>query len=368
MKEFNPQIKETTIKIIGVGGAGGNTVNNIATFIKESNNIELIAANTDIQVLRGNKAPIKITLGEKLTQGRGAGGNPEIGKSAALESIDDIRDVIKGSNLLIITGGMGGGTGTGAMPVIAETARKFEDILIMGIVTKPFLREGDYKIKIAEEGINELKKHVDALIIIPNEKLLTLGDITSKEAYKKADNVLIQTIVGITEIITTQGHVNVDFADIESILKKSGKAFFGIGTGKGEKRHIEAIKNALTSPLIEDADIQNSKGLIVYFKSNENLKVKEQGDVLDYLQKKVSNKNVKLKYGECFDKNMPEDELTIIVIATGFGFEENSLQDTNISKVRERKTLENFNKTSKKNSNDELLKPAFLRRKTMFLD
>jgi len=291
-------LKEAVIKIIGVGGAGGNTINNIVAHLeknatvvssddtKKFRNIDVIAANTDIQVLRRNKAPIRIPLGEQLTRGLGAGGNPEVGKKAALESLKDIEMSIKGADLLIVTGGMGGGTGTGAIPIIAETAKNM-GILVMAVVTKPFKDEGEFKSRLAEDGIKELRKHVDAIITIPNDRILTLSpDLTNKEGYKEVDNVLIEAITGITDIITTAGTVNVDFADISSILKQSGTALVGIGKGKGDKRNMDAIKKAINFPLIEGADIHNSKGLIVYFKSPDNFKVKEKQEIWIIYRKK----------------------------------------------------------------------------------
>ncbi|HOJ86313.1 MAG TPA: cell division protein FtsZ [Elusimicrobiales bacterium] len=374
-------LKEAVIKIIGVGGAGGNTINNIVAHLeknatvvssddtKKFRNIDVIAANTDIQVLRRNKAPIRIPLGEQLTRGLGAGGNPEVGKKAALESLKDIEMSIKGADLLIVTGGMGGGTGTGAIPIIAETAKNM-GILVMAVVTKPFKDEGEFKSRLAEDGIKELRKHVDAIITIPNDRILTLSpDLTNKEGYKEVDNVLIEAITGITDIITTAGTVNVDFADISSILKQSGTALVGIGKGKGDKRNMDAIKKAINFPLIEGADIHNSKGLIVYFKSPDNFKVKEKQEIMDYIQKKVSNQSVKFKYGEHFDNSIPEDELWITLIATGFGYceEPSTPKRAHLNETREfakssAKDIENFYSAENRN------KPAYLRRKTSFLD
>lgn len=384
------KVKEAVIKIIGVGGAGGNTINNIVTYLEKSltvvsadenikfRNIDIIAANTDIQVLKKNKAPIKIPLGEKLTRGLGAGGDPEIGKKAAVESIEDIKSVIGGSDLLIVTGGMGGGTGTGAIPVIAEAAKNI-GTLVIAVVTKPFKNEGDWKTDIAEKGIDELKKHVDAIITIPNDRILLLSpDLTNKEAYKKVDNVLIEAIIGITDIISTEGTVNVDFADIHSILKQSGTALVGIGAGKGEGRNMEAIKKAMNFPLIEDADIHNSKGIIIYFKSPDNFKVKEKQEVMDYLQKRVANQNVKFKYGEHFDNSIPEDELHITLIAAGFGYEKelknkNTAKSDNTINISHRNIINNNNTQNHKNeftydNSDNITKPAYLRRRTSLLD
>jgi cell division protein FtsZ len=367
--------KNAVIKIIGVGGAGGNTVNNIIQHFSKKiesgnyDNMNIIAANTDSQVLRRSKAEIKIPLGEGLTRGLGAGGDPEVGKKAALESIETIKDVIKGTDLLIITGGMGGGTGTGAIPVIAEVAKKM-GIMVMAIVTKPFKSEGEHKSRIAEQGISELKKNIDSIIVIPNEKLVELySNSTSKEAYQAADNVLIETITGITQIIVTPGHVNVDFADIKSIIENSGTALVGIGKGKGERRHIEAIKRAVNFPLIESADIQNSKGIIVYFKVPDTFKMIEQNEVMDYVIKRVANSEVKIKYGETFDETIEDDEVHITLIAAGFGYDDDIIKD-NIEAgdyyrnycSREKNDFEHYNDSENK------LKPAYLRRRISILD
>lgn len=373
-------LKEAVIKIIGVGGAGGNTVNNIVSYLEKNStiitldqkrifrNVDVIAANTDIQVLRKNRASIKIPLGEKITKGLGAGGNPEIGEKACIESIEDIRAVIKGADLLIITGGMGGGTGTGAIPVIAEEAKK-EKILVIAVVTKPFKNEGDYKTILAEKGISKLKNNVDALVIIPNDRLLNLSpDLTNKDAYKEVDNVLIEAITGITDIITTEGMVNVDFADIASILRESGTAVVGIGKGKGERRHMDAIKKAMSFPLIEDADIHNSKGLIVYFKSSDNFKIKEQNEVMDYIQKKVSNRNVKLKYGQHFDNTIPEDELYITLIAAGFGFPEENKKIRPVVVEKNSEVDGEYIDVKEEDQENNRIKPAYLRRKVSLLD
>lgn len=355
--------KEAIIKIVGVGGAGGNTINSICEH--GFKNVDLIAANTDLQVLRSNRAPIKIAMGMKLTKGLGVGGNPEKGKQAALESINEIENCLKGADLVIITAGMGGGTGSGASSVFAQTAKKLNS-LVMIVVTKPFRSEGEFKSMLADKAIDELKQYSDAIIVIPNDRLLTLSpDIKSSEAYKQADNVLIETITGITDVITTPSMINVDFADIESIIKQSGTALVGIGKGKGERRHMDAIKKALTFPLIENADIQNAKGLIVYFKCSDNFKAKEHSEVMDYLNKKTSNPAIKIKYGQHYDNSIPEDEISITLIAAGFGYEEHT-KTSKKSILEDKSRLDNnhylhTNKT-------ELSKPAYLRIKTSILD
>ncbi len=363
-------IKEALIKIIGVGGAGGNTINRIHShpFV----NVDLIAANTDNQALQLNKAPYKLQLGAKLTRGLGAGGNPEIGKKAALESIEEIKDILKGANLVIVTAGMGGGTGTGAVPVIVEQSRKLGVNLTMAVVTKPFSEEGEYKMRLAEEAINEIKKNVDAIIVIPNDRLHTLPpDTTAISAYQQADNVLIEIITGISDLITTPAMVNVDFADIESIIKNSGTAVVGIGKGKGSSRHMEAVRNALNFPLIENADIRHAKGFIVFFRVPQNFNLKEMKEAMDYLTKKISNPQARMKFGHYIDSNIADDEVIITIVAAGFGYE----NDENLDKVETKKTQspviteQNFKKKNDLHTKTILsTKPAFLRRSSSILD
>jgi|YNPMSStandDraft_1061717.scaffolds.fasta_scaffold07966_3 cell division protein FtsZ len=366
--------KEAKIKIIGVGGAGGNIVktatyhfNNHLTL--KYQHIDIIAANTDAQALKYNHTNYKIKIGGERNRGLGAGGNPEEGKKAALESWDEIEKYLLPSDLVIITGGMGGGTGTGAIPVIAEKLKqvKPKPPITLAVVTKPFTSEGEEKARIAEEGIKEIKKHIDAIITIPNDRILKLDpSITSREAYKKVDEVLVDVITGITDVIATPSDINVDFADIESILTRSGTALVGIGRGKGENKHIKAIKSAIEAPLIENVNIQNSKGIIVYFKCNPNIKAIEENEVKDYIQKKVANPRVKFKYGTYYTDQIPEDEITIVLIATGFGFE----NDEFIFKIRGNSTIldENINieETEEIGLIDEKIdisKPAYLRKK-----
>ena len=371
------KIKEAIIKIIGVGGAGGNIVKTVTQHFSNHptlKNVDIIAANTDAQALKLNPTHYKIQMGIQTNRGLGAGGKPEEGKRAALESWDEIEKYLIPSDLVIITGGMGGGTGTGAMPVIAEKLKqnKPKPPITLAVVTKPFRSEGEEKTRIAEEGIKELKKYIDAIITIPNDRILTLSpDIRAIDAYRKVDNVLVDIITGITDVITTPSDINVDFADIESILIQSGTALVGIGKGKGENKHLKAIRNAIESPLIENANIQNSKGIIVYFKCNTNVKAIEENSVKDYIQKKVANPKVKFKYGTYYSDEIPEDEMTIILIATGFGFEYDEL----VFNLKKNTTLFESKYFDSINTNDneieeniDISKPAYLRRKVSFLD
>jgi len=378
---MNYKTKEAVIKIIGVGGAGGNIVKTVSqAFINHSTlkNIDIIAANTDAQALRLNPTAYKIQMGVETNKGLGAGGKPEEGKRAAIESWDEIEKYLIPSDLVIITGGMGGGTGTGAIPVIAEKLKEVKQHkppITMAVVTKPFKSEGEEKRRLAEEGIKEIKKHIDAIITIPNDRILTLNpDIRSIDAYKKVDNVLVDIITGISDVITTPSDINVDFADIESILTNSGTALVGIGRGKGENKHLKAIKNAIESPLIENVNIQNSKGIIVYFKCNPNLRAIEENEVKDYIQKKVANPKVKFKYGTYFTNEIPEDEMTIILIATGFGFENEEIlfdfSKNNLTTIAEElvSVEKNLNIENIDETKNVISKPAYLRRRASLLD
>jgi len=376
----NAVIKEAVIKIIGVGGAGGNIVKTATQHFANHTTlkyIDIIAANTDAQALKLNPTNYKIQMGRQTNRGLGAGGRPEEGKRAAIESWEEIEKYLLPSDLVIITGGMGGGTGTGAMPVIAEKLKqvKPKPPITLAVLTKPFSSEGEEKTRIAEEGIKEIKKHIDAIITIPNDRILKLStDIKAIEAYKKVDHVLVDIITGITDVIATPSDINVDFADIESILTKSGTALVGIGRGKGENKHIKAIKSAIESPLIENVNIQNSKGIIVYFKCNPNIRAIEENEVKDYIYKKVANPKVKFKYGTYYSEEISEDEITIILIATGFGFE----NDEFIFNFKGNSTLLDENIEEQINDNFEfeyddkidISKPAYLRRKgkTIYLD
>ncbi|MCX7641612.1 MAG: cell division protein FtsZ [Elusimicrobiales bacterium] len=361
-------MKDALIKIVGVGGAGGNTINRI--YNHPFKNVDLIAANTDNQALQKNKATYKLQLGAKLTKGLGAGGMPHIGKQAALESIEEIKDILKGANMVIIAAGMGGGTGSGAAPVIAEVSKQIGVNLTIAIVTKPFSTEGKQRLKTAEESINEIKKYVDAIIVIPNDRLLSLPPDTSAEsAYQQADNILIEIITGISDLITTPADINVDFADIEAIIKNSGTALVGIGKGKGPTRHMEGIRNALNFPLIENADIKNAKGFIVYFRIPKNFAIREINEALDYLSKRASKEEAKIKYGQYIDSTLKDDEVIITVVAAGFGYEDDSTENIPIKKTEIIKTDSTLQKIKNDIEKNVLsTKPAFMRRNSSILD
>ena len=250
------------IKVVGVGGGGGNAVN---TMIDNNlRGVDFIVANTDAQALRLSRAPAKMQLGGELTKGLGAGANPEVGRDAALEDRERMKQLLDGADMVFIAAGMGGGTGTGAAPVVAEIAREL-GALTVGVVTKPFTREGKLRMAKAENGIRDLKKHVDSLIVIPNDRLLGIAKKNTSilDAFKPSDDVLRQAVQGISDLITTSGFINVDFADVKSIMSVRGMAMMGIGLASGDNRAIEAATSAISSPLLEDIDISGAKGVLV---------------------------------------------------------------------------------------------------------
>lgn len=322
------------IKVIGLGGGGTNAIN---TMIEDGLKfVELIAANTDRQALLKNKACNKIQLGKKLTKGLGAGGNPKIGREAALEDYDLIKNTLKGADMVFIVAGMGGGTGTGAAPVVAEIAREL-DILSVGVVTKPFSHERE-KAKIAEDGINELKKYVDTLIVVSNDKIFDCldpnNDIT--KSFMAVDRILLKGIDGITGIVNSVGYINIDFADIRSIMKNKGLAVMGMGSSRGEDAAITAVKEALDSPLYDDISIDGATGLVVNITSSQELPLKEYLKAINYISGLVSN-GAEVKGGLVFNAEM-NDKVSATIIATGFK-KENPKTITCISKPIEAEAL-----------------------------
>lgn len=302
------------IKVIGVGGAGGNAVNNMVN--AKIVGVETIAANTDRQILEQNTASHKIILGEKITNSMGAGGDPAIGKRAAEESRDLIAEALRGTDMLFIVAGMGGGTGTGAAPVVAEIAKEL-GILTVGIVTKPFMWEGRRRSKQAEEGISNLEQYVDSTIIIPNDRLQLIGDksLSVRDAYGAADDVLCKGVKSISETITVPGYINLDFADIRSVMKNGGRAHMGIGYAKGSDCGIEAVNQAVSSPLLE-SDIRGASGVIINITCSPDVPL----DVIQQAGMKVqelTNPDCNVIFGSVFDESMG-DEISVTVIATGY--------------------------------------------------
>ena len=313
----NENISYNQIRVVGVGGGGGNAINSMV----ESGivGVEFLSINTDRQILENSKATHKIQIGEKVTGCMGAGGDPAIGKKAAEESRDVIADALRGADMVFITAGMGGGTGTGAAPVVAEIAREL-GALTVGIVTKPFKFEGKKRMQQAEEGIRELEKHVDSLIVIPNERLKLLGDksLSIKDAFSKANDVLWQGVKSISDTIKVPGYINLDFADIKSVMKDAGRAHMGIGRGRGADCAAEATRQAITSPLLETA-IDGASGVIINVtcSSDMSLDMIEQAGTLIA---EATHPDANIIFGSVFDEDMG-DEMLITVIATGFGIE-----------------------------------------------
>lgn len=302
------------IKVIGVGGAGNNAVNRmIESGVK---GVEFVVANTDLQVLNGSKAQIKLQIGEKLTDGLGAGAKPEVGREAALESKDAIKDIISGADMVFITCGMGGGTGTGAAPVIAEIAQDL-GCLVVGIVTKPFSFEGKKRMEQALSGISELKNHVDTLITIPNDRLRDIIDKSTPmlDAFREVDNVLRRGVQSISDLIAVTGLVNLDFADVEEVMKNSGNALIGIGIGTGEGRAVEAAKQAVASPLLE-ASINGATSAIINITGGANLTLFEVEDAVEVIRA-AANTDINTIFGAVINENL-KDEVIVTVIATGF--------------------------------------------------
>ncbi len=317
MFEFDETIEQSAvIKVIGVGGGGGNAVNTMIA--NNIHKVDFIVANTDAQALRNSKAPVKIQLGAQSTKGLGAGANPEIGRTAAQEDREKMSEMFKGSDMIFIAAGMGGGTGTGAAPVIAEVARE-AGALTVGIVTKPFTREGKQRLAKAEEGIRELKKHVDSLIIIPNDRLLNIAprSLGILDAFKPADDVLRQAVQGISDLITTSGFINVDFADVKSIMSERGMAMMGIGIAKGDNRAVEAAKSAISSPLLEDIDVSGAKGVLVNITGSSTMTMDDFDAVNKTVHEKV-HEDANIIIGVVIDENMGDD-IKVTAIVTGFG-------------------------------------------------
>ena len=302
MFEFDETIEQSAvIKVIGVGGGGGNAVNTMIA--NNIHKVDFIVANTDAQALRHSKAPVKMQLGAQLTKGLGAGANPNVGRDAALEDRDKMAEMLKGSDMVFIAAGMGGGTGTGAAAVIAEVARE-AGALTVGIVTKPFSREGKQRMAKAEEGIRELKKHVDSLIIIPNDRLLNIAprSLGILDAFKPADDVLRQAVQGISDLITTSGFINVDFADVKSIMSERGMAMMGIGIASGENRAVEAAKCAISSPLLEDIDVSGAKGVLVNITGSSAMTMDDFDAVNKTVHEKV-HEDANIIIGVVIDEN-----------------------------------------------------------------
>jgi cell division protein FtsZ len=304
------------VKIIGIGGGGNNALNTMISY--KLSGVEFIAANTDAQALAANLAPIRLQLGASLTKGLGAGANPEIGRKAALEDVEKIREVLKGADMVFITAGLGGGTGTGGAPVIAEVAREM-GALTVAIVTKPFHFEGKKRMKQAEEGLANLRMTADALITIPNQRLLSISgkSMTLLEAFKRADEILFHAAKGISDIIVGQGIINLDFADVRTVMSETGMALMGTGIASGENRSVEAAQKAISSPLLEDITIEGARGVLINITGGQNMTLSEINEATTLIQKEA-HEEANIIWGMVIDQGMQED-LRVTVIATGFG-------------------------------------------------
>ncbi|MCX6758067.1 MAG: cell division protein FtsZ [Candidatus Nomurabacteria bacterium] len=316
MPKVNPDIETfARIKVIGVGGSGKNALNHMIS--SKVKGVEFISMNTDTQDLHNSLAEKKIHIGKNLTHGLGAGMNPEIGKKAAEETKAEIQDTIKGSDMVFIACGMGGGTGTGAAPIVARAAKE-QDILTVAVVTKPFFFEGANRMKIAEKGIEELAKEVDAIIVIPNDKLLALADKNTnvKDAFAVCNEVLRQAVEGISDLITTPGIINVDFADIKAIMSDAGSALMGIGSASGEKRAEKAAFMAINSPLLE-VSINGAKGVLFAISGGDDLTIHEIQEAAKIITESI-DKDAKVIFGTIRDEKLKKGEIKVTVIATSF--------------------------------------------------
>lgn len=316
IKLHESTIKPTRIKVLGIGGGGSNAVRYMAE--KGVENVELIVANTDVQALNRTPVNIKIQIGKNLTKGQGAGGDPEIGKKAAEESIEEIRNLLKDTDMVFLAAGLGGGTGSGGIPVIAKVCKEELNVLTSAVITLPFSMEGPLRQRKALQALGELRNYVNSYIVIPNDRLLKNGNETLplKEAFKKVDEVLFQAVKGIVNVIQKPQYVNVDFADIRTVLKYGGKAIMGIGVAEGENRAKNAIREAIYSPLIDTEGIKHAKGILLNIVGGYDLTIREINDVMDFVMNEIDSDNTEIITGLDYIQEM-EGKIEITVIASG---------------------------------------------------
>lgn len=346
------------IKVVGVGGGGNNAINRmIESSLK---GVEFIAVNTDAQALLMSDADVKLHVGSKLTKGLGAGANPEIGEQAALESVEDIKEALKGADMVFVTAGKGGGTGTGAAPVVAEIAKDM-GALTVGVVTRPFTFEGKKRSSQAEDGIAKLKEKVDTLIVIPNDRLLEVAErrTTMIEAFQLVDDILRQGVQGITDLITVPGLINLDFADVKTIMQDAGSALMGIGYGEGENRSVEAARNAISSPLLE-ASIEGAKGVLLSIAGGPDLTLYEVNEAAEAISASA-HKDANIIFGAIIDEALGE-EVRVSVIATGFDRAAKRGGKPTISSTEGDDILSFLPESGEASKTDELEIPSFLRK------
>ena len=350
------------IKVVGAGGGGTNAVSRMVDAGLKG--VEFIAINTDVQALQACEADIKLSIGHDLTHGLGAGANPEIGAGAAAESRDDIKEALKGADMVFVTAGEGGGTGTGAAPVIAEIAKDEIGALTVGVITKPFEFEGTRRMQQALDGIDKLRAKVDTLIMVPNEKLLHVVErrTTVQEAFRMADDILRQGVQGITDLITTPGQINLDFADVRTVMAEAGSAMMGIGSASGESRAVEAAKMAISSPLMEQS-IDGATGMLLNFTGSEDLQLFEVKEAADVVVA-TADRGANVIFGTVIDPSVG-DEIRVTVIATGFeGFEQLARKPIQVRERSRRRevALEDADRRELRVGDDEIEVPAFLRK------
>jgi cell division protein FtsZ len=338
--------KSAMIKVIGIGGGGSNAVNTMISY--KLCGVDFITANTDAQALRTSLSPIKIQLGSEATRGLGAGSDPEVGNKAATESKDVIQGTLNGADMVFITAGLGGGTGTGGAPVVAGIAKEM-GALTVAVVTKPFQFEGKRRERQADDGIEELRKIVDTLIVIPNQRLLSLGgrNMSLIEAFKKADDILYHAVKGISDLIIVPGLINLDFADVKNIMSEMGLALMGTGIARGENRAVEAAQRAISSPLLEDNSIQGARGVLLNITGGPDMTLYEINEASSLIQSEA-HEEANIIFGTVIDENM-EDEIRITVIATGFEEHGRKQVAANVSQ------LSSYKK-------EDLATPAFIRK------
>jgi cell division protein FtsZ len=315
MDTFDQNKQAARIRVVGVGGAGSNAVNTMIA--NKLDRVDFIALNTDVQALANNQASVRLQIGKELTRGLGAGANPEIGRQAATESRDEIAAALEGADMVFVTAGMGGGTGTGAAPVVADIAKSM-GALTVGVVTKPFMFEGNRRRKAAEQGLQELKAAVDTLITIPNQRLLTIctEPMPLLDTFKRADEVLLNAVQGISDLIQYHGYINVDFADVKTIMGEQGLALMGTGRAAGDKRALRAMEQAISSPLLEEVSIDGARGMLINITGGRDLNIQEVNEALT-LAHDAADPECNIIFGSLIDENA-KDEVKITIIATGF--------------------------------------------------